>query len=94
MVIINIFSGFVFLVITIRVFLLLKNKESGDEKFTKAVDLLIAMALVAISWGVIYAFFGYNTDADISKDSNVQENKTSPVFFVEDAKDYKKKNGK
>ena len=92
MVIFNIFAGFVLLIITIRVFLLLKNKEAGDEKFTKAVDLLIAMALVSASWVTIYALFGYkkspNGKAPIENQQieKTNEERKSPVLFQEDVK--------
>lgn len=84
MIIINIFSAFIILVITIKLFVIIKNKEAGDEKISKAIDLFIALILVIISWSIINYFFGVR-DNDLEtndKFKEVENTKTSsPVRF-------------
>ena len=77
MIIINIFSAFIILVITIKLFVIIKNKEAGDEKITKAIDLFIALILVIISWSII------DNDLETNdKFKEVENTKTSsPVRF-------------
>ena len=83
----NIFSAFILLILVIKVFLLLKNKEIGDEKITKAFDLFIAILLVSVSWFFIYYIFGYNTKKD-SREAidDYQKSNTSVVKFADDKK--------
>lgn len=82
----NIFAAVVLLFFVIKVFLLLKNNESGDEKITKAVDLLIAILLVSVSWSIIYYIFGYETADKNSREvvDDYQKSNTSVVKFADD----------
>lgn len=84
MIIINIFSAFIILVITIKLFVIIKNKEAGDEKITKAIDLFIALILVIISWSIINYFFGVR-DNDLETNDKLKEventKTSSPVRF-------------
>lgn len=65
MVIFHYFAAFCIIVITIRVVILFITKESAEEKVTKAITYVIAMVLVVIAWGCIYAFFGYQADESL-----------------------------
>ena len=65
MVIFHYFAAFCIIVITIRVVILFITKESAEEKVNKAITYVIAMVLVVIAWGCIYAFFGYQTDGSL-----------------------------
>lgn len=65
MVIFSLFSMFCLLIITIRFVVILKNRQSGEEKYQSLLGLFFALLLVSFSWGVIYAFFGYDTSGNV-----------------------------
>lgn len=79
MIIFHIFSGLIILVILTRIFVIIFNSGSGDDKVTRLFGTFIALLLVSISWALIYAFFGYTSDT-IKNDVN-QQKKSSIVKF-------------
>lgn len=86
----NYFAAFCTLVIIIRVIILFITKESAEEKVTKAITYVIAMVLVLIAWGCIYAFFGYQTDGSLGapratvKNQQSSDDKNNNVVKFED----------
>jgi hypothetical protein len=63
------FAGFVILVILIRLLTLFVPgaNGNGEEKVSKAIGMFIALLLVSIAWGCIYAFFGYEAKNGFGK---------------------------
>ena len=66
----NIFAGGFMLVLIIRLVVILFNfnNSSGADKITRLIGAFISILLVSITWGIIYAFFGYDTTPSIKKE--------------------------
>lgn len=66
----NIFAGGFMLILIIRLVVILLNfsNSNGADKITRLVGAFISILLVSITWGIIYAFFGYETTPAIKNE--------------------------
>lgn len=66
----NIFAGGFLLVLIIRLVIILFNfnNSSGADKITRLIGVFISILLVSITWGIIYAFFGYESTPDVKNE--------------------------